>query len=250
MFVSKVTSLLFNILSWFVIAFLPKRKVKVKVKVLVTQLCLTLCHPMDYSLPGFSVHGILQARILEWVVISFSRGSSCSRDWTWVFCIAGRFFTIWATREEEVSFNFKAEVTIHSDSDTQENKICYCFHFFTIYLPPSVGNNAMIFVFWKLSFKPTFLLSSFIKRLFSSSSLFAIRVESFAYLKLLIFHLEILIPACESFRPAFHMMYSAYKLNKQGDNIQPWHTPFSILNQFIVPCPWNYLIVFPKASFE
>ena len=67
--------------------------------VLVPQSCLTLCEPMDCSLPGSSVHGICQARILEWVAISFSRGSSRPRDQTWVFCIAGRFFTIWATRE-------------------------------------------------------------------------------------------------------------------------------------------------------
>ena len=60
----------------------------------------TLCGPMDFSLPGSSVHGILlQARILEWVAISFSRRSSQPRDWTQVSCIAGRFFTIWATRE-------------------------------------------------------------------------------------------------------------------------------------------------------
>ena len=71
-----------------------------KVKVLVTQLCLTLCDPMDYSLPGSSVQGILQARIMKWVVIPFSRGSSQPRDWSWVSCIAGRFFTIWATRKE------------------------------------------------------------------------------------------------------------------------------------------------------
>ena len=64
-----------------------------KVKVLVTQLCLTICDPMDCSLPGFSVHGIIQVRILEWVVISFSQGSSQPRDRTHVSCIAGRFFT-------------------------------------------------------------------------------------------------------------------------------------------------------------
>ena len=70
-----------------------------KVKVLMGQLCPTLCNPMDYSLPGSSVHGIFQARILEWVAIPFSRGSSQSRDRTRVSCIAGRFFSIWATRE-------------------------------------------------------------------------------------------------------------------------------------------------------
>ena len=55
--------------------------------------------------------------------------------------------------------------------------------------------------------------------------------------RLLIFLLAILIPACASSSPAFLMMYSAYKLNKQGDNVQPWHTPFPIWNQSVVPCP-------------
>ena len=56
-----------------------------------------LCNPMDYSPPGSSVQGILQARILEWIAISFSRGTSQPRDWTLVSCIAGRFFTVWVT---------------------------------------------------------------------------------------------------------------------------------------------------------
>ena len=68
-------------------------------KVLVAQSCPTLCDPMDCSLPGFSVHGILQATTLEWVPIHFSRDSSWPRDWTWVSRIAGRFFTVWAIRE-------------------------------------------------------------------------------------------------------------------------------------------------------
>ena len=68
-------------------------------KVLVAWFCPTLCDPMDYSLPGSSRHGLLQARILEWVAISFSRRSLQPRDWTQVSCVAGRFFTIWATRE-------------------------------------------------------------------------------------------------------------------------------------------------------
>ena len=66
----------------------------------VAQSCPTLCDPMDCSLPGFSVHGIFQARVLEWVAISFSRGSSWPRDRTQIFCIAGRHFTLWATRED------------------------------------------------------------------------------------------------------------------------------------------------------
>ena len=178
-----------------------------------------------------------------------------------------------------------------------------------------MGLDVMILLFWMLSFKPTFSLSSFtfIKRLFSSSSLSAISVLSSAYPRLLIFlpailipwtflviqmvkHLPtmwetrlqslgwedplkkamatyssvlawkipwmenpvrlqsmelqrvehdcetslslfILIPACASSRPAFLMMYSALKLNKQGDNIQPWRTPLPIWNQFVAPCP-------------
>ena len=66
---------------------------EMKVKVLVAQSCLTLCYPLDCSPPGFSVHGILQTKILEWVAIPFSRGSSRSRDQTQVSHIVGRFFT-------------------------------------------------------------------------------------------------------------------------------------------------------------
>ena len=55
--------------------------------------CLTLCDPMDCSLPGSSVHGILQAKILEWGAVPFSRGSSQPRNQTRVSCIAGGFFT-------------------------------------------------------------------------------------------------------------------------------------------------------------
>ena len=66
---------------------------------LVIQSCLTLCDPMDCSPPSSSVHGILQARILEWVAISFSRGSLQPRDRTQVSHIAGGFFTVWATKE-------------------------------------------------------------------------------------------------------------------------------------------------------
>ena len=72
----------------------------VKVKMLVTQLCLILCDFMDYNLPASSVCGILQERILEWVAIPYSRGSSQPKDQTWTSCIADRFFfTFWATRE-------------------------------------------------------------------------------------------------------------------------------------------------------
>ena len=97
-------------------------------------------------------------------------------------------------------------------------------HRFPIYLPWSDGKGCHGLSFWMLIFKPAFSLSSFIfiKRLFSSSSLSAIRVVSFTYLRLLIFLVAVLIPACALSSLAFHMMYSEYNLNKQGDNTQPF----------------------------
>ena len=93
--------------------------------------------------------------------------------------------------------------------------------------------------------KPAFSLSSFtfIKRLFSSSLLSTIRVVLSAYLRLLIFLPAILIPACASSSLVFRMMYSAYKLNKQGDNIQPCRTPFPIWNQSVVPGQFQLLLL-------
>ena len=131
----------------------------------------------------------------------------------------------------------------------------HCFHCFP-FISPSLhevmGLDAMILVFWMLSFKPTFSLSSFtfIKRFFSSSLFSAIRVVSSAYLKLLLFLPAILIPACASSSPAFCMMYSAYKLNKQGDNIQPWSTPFPIWNQSVFPCPVLTVASWPAYRFK
>ena len=75
---------------------------KWKVKALVTQSCLTLCDPKDCSLPGSSAHGILQSRILEWVSIPSSRGSSWPRDQTLASHIAGGLLAIWAAREAPV----------------------------------------------------------------------------------------------------------------------------------------------------
>ena len=89
-----------------------------------------------------------------------------------------------------------------------------------------------IFVFFfNIYFFHSFIL---IKRFFSSSSLSAIRVVSFPYLRLL-FLPPILIPACNSSSPTFLMTCSVYRLNKQGDIRQPCHTPFSIMNQSVVP---------------
>ena len=107
--------------------------------------------------------------------------------------------------------------------------------------------DVRILVFWILSFKPTFSLSSFtfIKRIISSS-LSTITVVTSAYL---IFLLAILITAFASSSLAFHMMYSAYKLNKQGDNIQSWRTLFPIWNQSVVPCPVLTLASWPAYRF-
>ena len=119
-----------------------------------------------------------------------------------------------------------------------QNKLCHCSRCFAVYLPWIDGTRGRIFVFWMLSFKPAFSLSSFIfiNKLFSSSLFFAIRVVLSAYLRLLLFLPAILIPASDWSSPAFPVMYSGYEINRQGNNIQPWQTPFWILNQSVVSC--------------
>ena len=106
--------------------------------------------------------------------------------------------------------------------------------------------------FWRSSFKPAFSLSCFtlIKRLFSSSLLSAFGVASLSvYLKWLIFPLVLLTPAYESSSPAFQMMFSAYKLNKQGDNTQPWCILFPVFKQSAVPCPVLTVASWPAYRF-
>ena len=102
-----------------------------------------------------------------------------------------------------------------------------------------------------LSFKLALSLSSFnfINRLFSSSLLSVIRVVSSAYLRLLLFLLIVLIPSFSSSSLPFHMMFPAQKLNKQDDNVQPWNTPFPILNQSVVPCPVRTVASWPAYRF-
>ena len=114
-----------------------------------------------------------------------------------------------------------------------------------------MGPDVMILVFWMSNFKPAFSFSyfTFIKRHFSLSLLCAIRLVSSEYLSLLIFPLAILILACASSSPTFHVMYSAYKLNKMGDNIQPWHIAFQIWNQSLVPCLFLTVASWPAYSF-
>ena len=129
-----------------------------------------------------------------------------------------------------------AAVTICSDFGAPQNEVSHCFHCFPIYLPWSDGTRCH-----DLSFLNVELIQPFHSPLslssVGSSSLFAIGVVSSAYLRLLIFLPAVLIPTSASSSPTFLMMYSEYKLNKQGDNVQPWCTPFPIWNQSVLPCP-------------
>ena len=97
--------------------------------------------------------------------------------------------------------------------------MCHCFHFFPSICHEVMGPDAMISVFFILSFKLAFSLSfTLIKRFCSCSLLYVIRMVSSTHLRLLIFLLAILIPACNSSSPTFHMMCSEYQLNKHSDN--------------------------------
>ena len=125
------------------------------------------------------------------------------------------------------SFNFMAAVIVCSDLGVQENKICHCFHFSPFYLPWSVGMRCH-----NLSFLECWVLSQVFHSPLppsSRSSLSSIRV-SICISEVVILLPTILIPACASPSPAFHMLYYAYKLDKQGDSMQPWCTPFPICN--------------------
>ena len=125
--------------------------------------------------------------------------------------------TLWAKGKEELKSLLMRVKEESKKADLKLNiiklKSCIRSHHFIPFMA-----DASLLVFWMLSFKPAFSLSSctYIIRLFSSSLLSAIQVVSSAYLKLLIFPPAILIPAGASSSPAFRMMYTAYKLNKQG----------------------------------
>ena len=127
----------------------------------------------------------------------------------------------------------------------------------TVFISPQsighevMGLDAMILIFWMLSFKLTlkFFSLTFIRRLFSFSSFSVIRVVSSAYLRLLIFLPAILIPACASSSLAFHMMYSVFKLNLHGDNIQRWRTLFPMWKQSVIPHPVLIVASWPAYRF-
>ena len=137
-----------------------------------------------------------------------------------------------------------AAVTICSDFGAPQNKVCHCFHCFLSICHEVIRPDAMILVFWMLSFKPAFSLSSFtfIKRLFSSSSLSATRVVSSAYLRLLVFLPAVLIPAFASSSPAFQ----GYQ-----DCTESWRLQKILLwVKYISLLPWKSKIVSEVKSFQ
>ena len=125
--------------------------------VLVTQSCLTLWNPMDCNLPGSSVYGIILAKILEWVAIPFSKGSSRPRDWTWVSCIAGGFLTIWATREAHILWNTALQIgTTYEQNNPRHNPAqalifskSYYIHILSMSVQPP-GSQIQSFDWWGL----------------------------------------------------------------------------------------------------
>ena len=126
------------------------------------QLSPTLCDPMECSLPGSSVHGLLQARILEWVAISYSRGSSRSMDQTQVSCIAGRFFTLWATKETFLLRDLTAKfVTTMSSSlweigkeETSPHRMIYTYFIDLAFLRTTIAVAAMDTFTFNLKVQP------------------------------------------------------------------------------------------------
>ena len=198
-----------------------------------------------YSWPSSHIHTWLQGKTIALTIWNFIRKvMSLLFDTLSMFVIA--------FSKELASFDFMTGVTIQSDFGAWKNKVCHCFQFVTVCLPWSKGTGCYDLSFLNVGFRPAFSFSSFtfIKRVFSSSSLSAIRVVSSAYLRLLIFLQAILIPAaCDSSSLTFCMIFSAYMLNKQGDNIQPWCIPFPIWNQSVVPSPVLTVASWPTYRF-
>ena len=150
----------------------------------------------------------------------------------------------------QVSFNFMTAVTICSDFGAKKIK-SPLLPIFPLLFAMKWWDWMPWLCFMIGEFQANFfsLLFHLIKRFFSPSSLSASRVVFSAYVRLLILLPTVLIPACDSSSPACHMIYSACKLNKQGDNIQPCWTPFPILNQSIVPCLVLTVASWPACKF-
>ena len=143
-----------------------------------------------------------------------------------------------------------AAVTIYSDFGARKSKVCHCFNCFSIYLPWSDGTGLP----WSL-FSDCWALSQLFHSLLSLSSRGSLALH-FCHKggvtcisEVFDISLEIFIPACASSSPTFLMMYSAYKLNKHSDNIQPWCTPCPIWNQSVVPCPVLTVAPWPAYRF-
>ena len=162
-----------------------------------------------------------------------------------LFKMLSRFVIAFLPRSKHLLISWLQSTTCNDFGD-QENKVCHCFHCFPIYLP-----DPMIFALWMLSFSQLFhspLSPS------SRNSLVPLHILPLEWYHLTIwgcwyFSPAILILACASSSPAFLMMYSAFKLNKQGDNIQPCRTPFPILNQSIVSCSILTVASWPAYRF-
>ena len=191
-----------------------------KVKVLVAQLYLTLCNPIECSLLGSSVHGIFQARKLEWVAIPFSRGSSWLRDWIRVSCIAGESNGTplpYSCLENPMDGGaWWAAAHGVAKSQTRLSNITFTFHFHAGAvngnpLQCSCLENPRDGGVWWAAIYGIAQSQTWLKRLSSSNS------------------------AC--------------KLSKQGDNIQPWHAPFPIWNQSVVPHPVLTVASWPAYRF-
>ena len=175
-------------------------------------------HSSKASIPQCSAFYIVQLShpyMTTGKIISLTRWTFVGKLMSLLYNMLSRLVITFLPRSK-FSFNFMTAVTIWSDFGALKNKISHCFHCFPIYLSWSDGTRCH-----ELSFLNSLSSFTFIKRLFNYSSLSAIRVVLSAYLRLLIFLLAILITAWASSSPVFLMMYFAYKLNKQGDNIQP-----------------------------
>ena len=144
-----------------------------------------------------------------------------------------------------------AAVTVAVILEPKEKKIFHCFYFFSIYLPWSDGTRCHDLSFFHVEFQASFFTLLFHphEKALNFPLLSAIRVVSSVYQRLLIFLPAILIPVCASSSLAFHMTYTTQKLNKQSDTIQPWCTPFPILNQLVVPCQALTVASWPHTGF-
>ena len=223
-----------------------------------------------------------------WSVLPFSSPgeSSQPRDWTWVSCIVGGCFTVWATREvhqgktitltrwtfvgkvTSLLFDMLSRLVIALLPRSKRLLISWLQSPSTVILESKIISLSLFPLFPHLfamkwldrmpwsQFIECWVLShlfysplTFMKRLSISSSLSAIRMVSSVYLSLLISLLAILIPGCALSSLAFHMLYSAYKLNKQGDSIQAWCAPFLVVPYMLscFSCVWLFMTLWTIA---